>query len=517
MILPLLGVFFSMVPRAIAQGFMNNNNVSNEALSMFRGGDSPYATFVTIGIIALSYFSINFIMLAWLKNDQFARTGKELSPTQKWTIPFFGLIDVIIYIRKRPEGELALCFHCGKQKLRNVDVCYYCGKGDIDHQRHAKGGRHGGAKVTAAMNKAVDAQGDKKSSVSHGGAVATDATGASGAGGGEAEIVYELDPAEQLRAAVYTLESMPDAAILLSKIGTIEAVNDIFEKMTGYLQTDLKGNNIKIFLPTLFKHEKNNEVHTKFKLAIGREYPFSVHALIHTKSDEQHEVIFNMSYLKDVIGQPLHSVICLHDITELRNKEREEHNASYATISGIAQIIATMINIKDDYTADHQKRVGKLAYAIAKQMGLGEEVARGAHIAGLVHDCGMYRVPSAILTKPDKLTIEEFEIVKNHSLYGYQLLKDIAFPWPVAQAVLQHHERLNGSGYPAGTPNKDIIIEAKILMVADMVEAMSHKRPFRTAFDLQAAMKTVHDGKGVLFEPKVVDACIKVLSATIKK
>jgi putative nucleotidyltransferase with HDIG domain len=170
------------------------------------------------------------------------------------------------------------------------------------------------------------------------------------------------------------------------------------------------------------------------------------------------------------------------------------------------------VETRDPYTAGHQRRVAGLARAIAGEMGLSEWQAMSIYITGLLHDVGKVAVPTEILSKPGKINQDEFSIIKNHSRIGYDILQRIEFPWPVTKAILQHHERLNGSGYPAGLAGEEIIIEARILGVADVVEAMSSHRPYRTALGLASAMAEISSGKGVRYDSEVADACLRLLN-----
>ena len=145
-------------------------------------------------------------------------------------------------------------------------------------------------------------------------------------------------------------------------------------------------------------------------------------------------------------------------------------------------------------------------------MGLHGNKVEGVYMAGLVHDIGKISIPAEILNKPGKLEPEEFEIIKKHPQAGYEILKDIEFPWPLAEIVLQHHERWDGSGYPLGLRDGEILLEARILAVADVVEAMASHRPYRPALGVEVALKEIERGRGILYDPDVVDACIRVLT-----
>ena len=174
--------------------------------------------------------------------------------------------------------------------------------------------------------------------------------------------------------------------------------------------------------------------------------------------------------------------------------------------------MAMTVEIKDPYTSSHQQRVSKLATCIAQEMGLTNEQIKGISIAGTIHDIGKMYVPSEILSKPGKLNAVEFALVKMHSQAGYDILKIIEFPWPVAQTVLQHHERMDGSGYPDHLSGKAIILEARIIAVADVVEAIASRRPYRAALGIDKALEEISQQKGALYDSDVVDACLTLFN-----
>ncbi len=180
------------------------------------------------------------------------------------------------------------------------------------------------------------------------------------------------------------------------------------------------------------------------------------------------------------------------------------------TLESTIQAIAATVEMRDPYTAGHEQRVAELAVAIAKEMGLSEDQIEGIRVAGTVHDLGKIQVPAEILSKPRNLNDIEFSLIKTHPLMGYNILKDIDFPWPVAQMVLQHHERLDGSGYPNGIKGRSIILESRILAVADTVEAMASHRPYRASLGIQTALDEIRSGSGKLYDAKVVNACIRL-------
>lgn len=189
--------------------------------------------------------------------------------------------------------------------------------------------------------------------------------------------------------------------------------------------------------------------------------------------------------------------------------ERDKYLGQFgAALKNTVAAIARTLEMRDPYTAGHQVRVADLASAIAAQMGLPAERVQGIHLAGTVHDIGKIHIPAEILSKPGRLSEIEFNFIKTHSQAGYDLLKDIEFPWPIAQMVWQHHERLDGSGYPQGLKGDQIILEARILSVADVVEAMSAHRPYRAGLGIEPALAEIGKHSGILYDTLVVEACL---------
>jgi putative nucleotidyltransferase with HDIG domain len=176
------------------------------------------------------------------------------------------------------------------------------------------------------------------------------------------------------------------------------------------------------------------------------------------------------------------------------------------------QVITLMVEMRDCHTTGHQQRVAHLAGALAEELCLSKDGVSGIHMAGLLHDIGKVVVPIEILGKPGRLNEIELAIVRTHPRVGYEMLTQIDFAAPIANAVLQHHERINGSGYPAGLGGDEILPEAKILGVADVVEAMSSSRPYRPALGAEEALREIVKNKGVLYDPDVVTACARLLT-----
>jgi putative nucleotidyltransferase with HDIG domain len=197
-------------------------------------------------------------------------------------------------------------------------------------------------------------------------------------------------------------------------------------------------------------------------------------------------------------------------IVTLRTRSAHEQSAErlQRSMEATIQVIAGTVEMRDPYTAGHQVRVAELAVAIAHKMGLGEQRVHGIRLAGMVHDLGKVRIPAEILSKPGKLTPIELELIKEHPEAGYEILKGVDFPWPVAQIVFQHHERQDGSGYPRGLKADDILLEARILAVADVVEAMSSHRPYRPSLGMELALQEIGADAGKRYDADVVRACL---------
>jgi len=206
--------------------------------------------------------------------------------------------------------------------------------------------------------------------------------------------------------------------------------------------------------------------------------------------------------------------IYTRDITERKQSEqviKQGIEKLKMVVDGVIKALTLTVEYRDPYTAGHQQRVSNLACAIAIEIGLPREQVEGIRIAGMLHDMGKIHIPIEFLSRPGKLTKDQFNIVKGHAQVSYDILKGIEFPWPVANIVHQHHEKIDGSGYPLGLSGGNILKEAKILCVADVVEAMASHRPYRPALGIEKALEEISTHKGVLYDSDVVDACLKVI------
>jgi putative nucleotidyltransferase with HDIG domain len=196
-------------------------------------------------------------------------------------------------------------------------------------------------------------------------------------------------------------------------------------------------------------------------------------------------------------------------------KHAEEERSEFAeqlqrSLLQTIRAIALTIEQRDPYTAGHQERVAELAVRIGQELGLDAQALEGLKLGALIHDIGKISVPAEILNRPGRLEPEMFKIIKTHPQNGYEIVRGIEFPWPLAQMVLQHHERLDGSGYPNSLKDGDILFESRILAVADVVEAMASHRPYRAALGLERALEEIERGRSTLYDEQVVDACLKI-------
>jgi HD-GYP domain-containing protein (c-di-GMP phosphodiesterase class II) len=201
----------------------------------------------------------------------------------------------------------------------------------------------------------------------------------------------------------------------------------------------------------------------------------------------------------------------VHDVTanqKLAGYLEQIRHSEAKTIHALARICEK----RDPYTSGHQERASSLAVAIGRELGLDERRLEGLALGARIHDIGKIYIPAEILNRPGRLTPAEFQIIKTHPEVGYEIVKDIEFPWPIREIILQHHERLDGSGYPQGLKGDEIVLEARILAVADTVEAMSAHRPYRPAVGLRAALNLIQLESGRLYDPQAAEACLKLFS-----
>jgi PAS domain S-box-containing protein len=296
-------------------------------------------------------------------------------------------------------------------------------------------------------------------------------------------------------------ENTGTAMIIIEEDMTISVANRQVEQLSGYSKEEIE-NKIKwteLVIPEdLERMKEYHLLRRKEKESTPTSYEFSLR--------DKLGKIKNIWLKVGMIPGTKKSVASLTDITARKAYEGKLNKSIEDVIYTIGKITET----RDPYTSGHQLKVSLLSTAIAQEMKLPPDKIEGIRIASLVHDIGKISIPSEILSKPSKLSEIEYSLIKNHSQIGYDILKTIDFPWPIAQIVLQHQERLNGSGYPQGLKGDDILLEAKIIAVADVIEAMSSHRPYRPALGINKALEEISINRGILYAPEVVDACIRL-------
>jgi len=297
--------------------------------------------------------------------------------------------------------------------------------------------------------------------------------------------------------------------VYVDEKGEILDINLRFSELFGYSLKEIEGKNINsgiIHPPD--KIEEGKDLDNK---ALSKGY-----VNFETIKKKKDGTLFPVSLSGSPVivdGKSRGIIGMFADISE-RKKAEEQLKESFKklqkTMEDSISAISLVTEARDAYTAGHQRRVSKLAVVIAEEMGFPQDRVEGIKIAGLIHDVGKINLPAEILSKPGKLSEIEFSLIKNHSKIGYDILKKIDFLWPVARIVLQHHERLDGSGYPQGLKGDKILLEAKIIGTADVVEAMSSHRPYRLSLGIDKALEEISQNKGILYDPEMVDACIKL-------
>ncbi|MEW6086963.1 MAG: HD domain-containing phosphohydrolase [bacterium] len=304
---------------------------------------------------------------------------------------------------------------------------------------------------------------------------------------------------------------MYEALFVISTEGYIKTVNGSACELLGFEEKELIGKPVEV----IFAEEDFMASRTGLEDLIKEEYVRNTEEVFLSKSGERIPVIFSSSVMHDDKGNIQGVIFVAQSVMERKRlEEKLQHTLMTLrkAMKGAIQAMALTVERRDPFTAGHQQRVADLARGIAKEMGLVEDRIDGLRMCAVVHDLGKLFIPSDILTKTSKLTEDEYNIIKTHPRAGYEILREIEFPWPIAEIELQHHERINGSGYPNGLLGKDILLEAKILAVSDVVEAMVFNRSYRTAFSVDEALQEITRNKGKLYDPDAVDACVKLFT-----
>jgi PAS domain S-box-containing protein len=309
----------------------------------------------------------------------------------------------------------------------------------------------------------------------------------------------------------FLTNNIPDIIYSIDGGGNIVSVNKSALERFGYTEQEATG---KPFL--YFVHPEDREILIKAALkdiVDMRKVTTDLQFRMVTKNGSSYWFEPNASSKFDSNDRYIGEDGVLRDITKRKRAEEELQNTLNSlrkAVSTTIQVLVSAIEVRDPYTAGHQRRTANLACAIAIEMELPPEKVEGIRMAGYIHDIGKLSLPSEILSKPTKLSDIEFALIKEHSRSGYEILKDVESPWPLAEMVYQHHERMDGSGYPRKLQGNDIIIEARILNVADVVEAMASNRPYRPSLGIDSALAEIEKYRGTIYDDAVVDACIRL-------
>ncbi|MGB2906308.1 MAG: HD domain-containing phosphohydrolase [Candidatus Aminicenantaceae bacterium] len=309
------------------------------------------------------------------------------------------------------------------------------------------------------------------------------------------------------------LQSVGDGVVATDEKGCIQFMNPFAEDLTGWAQDEAMGKALKDVFHTLSENTGKSLTIPSDKILKGQRFKIASEVLLRSKTGAKTHVHQNAAPIREESGEISGIVLAFSDITRSKLAEGELKKSweqQRSAMEGTVQAMAYTIETRDPYTAGHQRRVTKLACAIAEEMKLSENQMEGVRLAGGLHDLGKIYVPAEILAKPGKLSPVEYNIIQTHPQVGYDILKSIEFPWPIADFVLQHHERLDGSGYPNGLKGDGISMEARILAVADVIEAMASHRPYRAALTIETALDEIQGNQGSKYDSQVVDACLKV-------
>jgi len=314
---------------------------------------------------------------------------------------------------------------------------------------------------------------------------------------------------EQLRMS---MENAPDGIFMFDLEANFIYGNRMCEEIIGYKREYLIGKN---FLELNILTENSLAVAAGLLQMSGMGKPTSTDELVLIRKDGQLVPVEINTTMVQRGGQPV-VLAFVRDITERKQSEEKlvkSYESLKKTLSDSINTMVKIVETRDPYTAGHQQKVADLATAIARAMKLEESRIDQLRMAAITHDIGKIHIPSDILSKPGQLSDIEFSLIKTHAQAGYDIVKGMDFPGIVAQAVLQHHERMDGSGYPNQLKGEDTLLEAKILAVADVIEAMSSNRPYRPALGIDKALEEISKNKGRLYDPDVVDTSLELFNS----
>ena len=310
------------------------------------------------------------------------------------------------------------------------------------------------------------------------------------------------------------LDSISDAVVTTDPEGRVAFMNPAAEALLGMAGGDVVGEPVAEVLRVVDADTGVALVDPVEGLVLTSGPREPADTLLLTAHGRRVPVSASAAPLRGADGESAGAVVVYRDASRHKRAERQlQHSVERlrTTLNEAVEALATLAEKRDPYTAGHQKRVARLACAMAERMGLDEETVQCLHVAGVLHDIGKISMPAEILSKPAALTPQEMGLMQSHPERGHDILRGVTFPWPVARTVLEHHERLDGSGYPQGLTGAAISTEARVLAVADVVEAMSSHRPYRPALGLEMALDEIRDGRGQTYDPEAVDACLALM------
>lgn len=321
-----------------------------------------------------------------------------------------------------------------------------------------------------------------------------------------------LDPTKQEEASGWLqglVESSLDGIITMDGDGRIVAFNPAAEKMFGYRCDQVVGRRVsETLIPK--SYQKFHERGVAGYLATGRKEMIGRRVEVTAMRADRSVFPAELAVVSVNSGKAPVFIACLRDISETQPVDNGNHQHTINIKKTLMQTIlavSRIVEMRDPYTAGHQRRVAHLAAKMAKKLGFSEEHVDGVFLGALIHDIGKIAIPSEILSRPGKLLEEDINYLKIHCRKGYEILKPVSFPWPVAEIALQHHEHIDGSGYPKGLQKEEILMESRIVCVADVVESLTAHRPYRPAYTLENALKFVRNGAGICYDRQVVAVC----------
>ncbi len=315
------------------------------------------------------------------------------------------------------------------------------------------------------------------------------------------------------------LESSSSISIVFTdRKGIIRYWNKGAENIFGYTAKEIIGKPVEVLYTedtkAIMASVRDTLFHEKRINVFGRQLDLKIDLPERRRDGSEVWMSMTLTVRYDKEGKVIGITGIGEDVTEVReatSRLEETTQRLRTTVEGVVAAMASTVEMRDPYTAGHQRRVAQIALAIATKMEIPKNSSDALYLAATIHDLGKISVPAEILSSPGKLSDTHFEIIKTHVDTGYEILKNIDFPWPIAEIVRQHHEKLDGSGYPLGIGGEEIMPESRILIVSDVLEAMASHRPYRASLGVDKALATIKQGRTTKFDADVVDACVELV------